>query len=47
MAKEMSGNAIGVVQSMFLGKQPEPPAPKTATSTSDTTPEKKVEVVEG
>jgi len=41
MAKEMSGNALGVVQSMFLGKQPEPPAPKTATSASSTTHEGK------
>jgi len=37
MAKEMSGNALGVVQSMFLGKQPEPPAPKTASATDSST----------
>jgi len=41
MAREMSGNALGVVQSMFMGKQPEPPAPTTAASTSATAPEKK------
>ena len=41
MAKEMSGNPLGVVQSMFFGKQPEPPAPTTATGTSAATPEKK------
>jgi len=40
MAKEMSGNALGVVQSMFFGRQPEPPAQMTAASTSATTPEK-------
>jgi len=40
MAREMSGNTFGVIQSMFLGKQPEPPAPKTDASTSAATPEK-------
>jgi len=40
MAKEMSGNALGVVQSMILGRQPEPPAPTTAAGASATTPEK-------
>ena len=40
MAREMSGNVLGVVQSMFLGKQPEPPAPTTATGASTITPEK-------
>jgi len=40
MAKEMSGNALGVVQSMFFGRQPEPPAPTTAAGASATTPEK-------
>ena len=41
MAREMSGNALGVVQSMFFRKQPEPPAPTTAAGASTTTPEKK------
>jgi import inner membrane translocase subunit TIM50 len=41
MAKEMSGNPLGVVQSMFTGKQPEPPAPTTAAGVSAATPEKK------
>jgi len=40
MAKEMSGNALGVVQSMFFGKQPEPPAPTATAGTGATTPEK-------
>ena len=40
MAKEMSGNALGVVQSMFFGKQPEPPAPTTTGSASAATSEK-------
>ena len=38
MAKEMSGNALGVVQSMFFGKQPEPPTPTTAAGAGATTP---------
>ena len=38
MAREMSGNALGVVQSMFFGKQPEPPAPTTSAGASATTP---------
>jgi len=40
MAREMSGNAFGVVQSMFTGKKPEPPAPKDPASLNATTPEK-------
>jgi len=40
MAREMSGNALGVVQSMFLGKQPEPPAPTTAAGANVATPGK-------
>lgn len=41
MAKEMSGNAVGVVQSMLFGKKPEPPEPATADGANATTPEKK------
>lgn len=41
MAKEMSGNAFGVVQSMFLGKQPEPTDPTAAAGANASTPEKK------
>jgi import inner membrane translocase subunit TIM50 len=40
MAKEMSGNALGVVQSMFLGKKPEPPENATVAGADVTTPEK-------
>ena len=40
MAREMSGNALGVVQSMFFGKQPEPPAPTIAAGASVATSEK-------
>ena len=41
MAKEMSGNALGVVQSMVFGKQPEPQsAPTTTTGTNATMSEK-------
>ena len=41
MAKEMSGNALGVVQSMFFGKQAEPPASTTAAGAGTPTPEKR------
>ena len=41
MAKEMSGNAFGVVQSMFTGKKPEPPENATTAAGADVpTPEK-------
>ena len=41
MAKEMSGNALGVVQSMFTGKKPELPAQTAAEGSSATTLENK------
>ena len=41
MAKEMSGNALGVVQSMFSGKKPEPPEKSTAAGAGATISEKK------
>ena len=41
MAREMSGNAFGVVQSMFTGKKPETPASTDAANLNATTPEKK------
>ncbi|KAF9783789.1 HAD-like protein [Thelephora terrestris] len=40
MAKEMSGNALGVVQSMFLGKKPEPSENATVAGADVSTPEK-------
>lgn len=41
MAKEMSGNALGVVQSMFLGKTPEPSAQSTTAEPTPATSENK------
>ena len=40
MAREMSGNAVGVVQSMFFGKQAEQPTPTTAAGAGTATSEK-------
>lgn len=37
MAREMSGNAFGVVQSMFLGKKPEAVEPGTAATSEKKT----------
>ena len=40
MAEDMSGNVPGVIQSMFFGRQPEPPAPLTTPGgASAATPE--------
>ena len=40
MAGGMSGNVPGVIQSMFFGRQPEPPAPLTTPGcASAATPE--------
>lgn len=41
MAKEMSGNPLGVVQSMFTGKKPEQPENSTAAGADAITSEKK------
>jgi len=41
MAREMSGNAFGVVQSIFFGKSSEPTGATTTAGANVTTPEKK------
>ena len=41
MAKEMSANPLGVVQSMFTGKKPEQPENPTAAGADATISEKK------
>ena len=40
MAREMSGNVVGAIQSMFFGKQAEPPTPTTAAGAGAATSEK-------
>jgi mitochondrial import inner membrane translocase subunit TIM50 len=41
MAREMSGNAFGVVQSMLFGKKPEVPEPTASAGANAATSERK------